>query len=189
VYSCASAPNPSPYFLVRTRGESAAMAQTVRMKIKELDPLRAVYDVAPLDDRIGETFRQNRVRTMLLVIFAATALLLACVGIYGTLSYTVSLRRREIGLRLALGAVRSDIIRHFLKQGLRVVVLATACGLALSMASARLLSGLLYGVSPSDPLTLSGVIGIVLAFSSLAALMPALRASLVEPRQVLHEGG
>jgi putative ABC transport system permease protein len=189
VYSCTSAPNPMPYFLVRTRGESAAMARTVRMKIKELDPLRAVYDVAPLDDRIGETFTQNRVRTMLLVIFAATALSLACVGIYGTLSYTVSLRRREIGLRLALGAVRSDIVRHFLMQGLRVVVLATACGLALSMASARVLSGLLYGVSPSDPLTLSGVIGIVLVFSALAAFVPALRASQVEPRQVLHEGG
>jgi putative ABC transport system permease protein len=187
VYTCFSAPNPTPYFLVRTHTEPAALAQAVRLKLKELEPGRAVYDIAPLDERIGDAFTQNRLRTVLLVLFALTALSLACVGLYGTLSYVVNLRRREIGLRLALGAARSDIIRQFLVQGLRVAGLACVCGLVLSIAFTRALSGMLYGVSPSDPLTLSSVIAIVLVVSALAALAPATRAALVAPMRTLRE--
>ena len=187
VYTCVSAPHPTPYFLVRTQTEPAALAQTVRLKMKELEPARAVYDIAPLEERIGDAFTQNRLRTVLLVLFALTALSLASVGLYGTLSYVVSLRRREIGLRLALGAARSDIIRQFLVQGLRVAGLACICGLVLSIAFTRALSGMLYGVSPSDPLTLSSVIAIVLAVAALAALVPATRAALVEPMRTLRE--
>jgi predicted permease len=187
VYTCFSAPNPTPYFLVRTHGEPASIAQAVRMKIKELEPSRAVYDIAPLEDRIGAAFTQNRLRTLLLVYFAMTALLLACVGLYGTLSYIITLRRREVGLRLALGAVRGDIIRHFLQQALRVVGLACVCGLALSIAFARVLSGMLYGISPSDPVILSSVIAFVLTVATLAALVPATRAALVAPMQALRE--
>jgi len=188
VYSCLSAPNPMPYFLVRTHGDPAAMALTVRLKIKELDALRAVYDIAPLEERIGEAFAQNRLRTLLLVLLAGTALSLACVGLYGTLSYIVTIRRREVGLRLALGALRGDIVRHFLVQGFRVVAPACACGLALSAAFARLLSGMLYGVSPADPVTLSSIVAIVLVVTALAALVPAARAATVQPMDVLHDG-
>ena len=187
MYTCFSAPNPTPYFLVRTHTEPAALAQAVRLKMKELEPARAVYDIAPLEERIGDAFTQNRLRTVLLVLFALTALSLACVGLYGTLSYVVSLRRREVGLRLALGAARSDIIRQFLVQGLRVAGLACICGLVLSIAFTRALSGMLYGVSPSDPLTLSSVIAIVLVVAALAALVPATRAALVEPMRTLRE--
>ena len=187
VYTCFSAPNPTPYFLLRTSTEPAALAQTVRLKMKELEPARAVYDIAPLDERIGDAFTQNRLRTILLVCFALAALSLACVGLYGTLSYVVNLRRREVGLRLALGAARSDIIRQFLVQGLRVAGLACICGLALSIAFTRALSGMLYGVSPSDPLTLSSVVAIVLVVAALAALIPATRAALVEPMRTLRE--
>ncbi|MPZ21293.1 MAG: FtsX-like permease family protein [Luteitalea sp.] len=187
VYRCLNAPDPTPYFLVRTSAEPLAIAQAVRLKMKELEPLRSVYDIAPLEERIDEAFTENRLRTMLLVFFAMTALALACVGLYGTLSYIVSLRRREVGLRLALGARRRDIIEQFLKQGLKVVGLACLCGLALSFAFTRLLAGMLYGVSPSDPVTLSTVVGLVLAVAALAALVPAVRAALVEPMQVLRE--
>jgi ABC-type lipoprotein release transport system permease subunit len=114
VYWCFSAPNPTPYFLVRTGGEPLALAETVRLNLKKFEPLRAVYDIAPLEERIGDAFTQNRLRTVVLVLFAVTALALACVGLYGTLGYVVSLRRREIGLRLALGALRSDVIRQWL---------------------------------------------------------------------------
>lgn len=144
VYSCAFW-HPMPYFLVRTHGDPLAIAHAVRLKIKEIDPLRSVYDVAPLEERIGDAFTENRLRTALLVLFAVTALSLACVGLYGTLSYVVSLRRREVGLRLALGALRRQIIGQYLVHGLRVVGLACVCGLALSFAFTRALSSMLYG--------------------------------------------
>ncbi|RPJ84865.1 MAG: FtsX-like permease family protein, partial [Acidobacteria bacterium] len=187
VYSCFSAPNPTPHFLVRTHGEPAAIAQAVRLKIKELEPFRAVYDIAPLEERIGEAFTQNRLRMVLLVLFALTALSLACVGLYGTLSYVVSLRRREVGLRLALGAQRRDIIRQFLMKGLRVAGLACVCGLVLASAFTRVLSRMLYGISPYDPATLSGVTAIVLVVVMIASLLPAIRASRLDPMHLLRD--
>jgi putative ABC transport system permease protein len=100
----------------------------------------------------------------------------------------VSLRRREVGLRLALGAARGGIVRKFLLQALRVVGVACVCGLALSVAFTRVLAGMLYGVSPLDPVVLAGVVAVVLVIASLAALIPATRAALVEPMQVLRDG-
>lgn len=186
VYWCFSAPNPTPYFLVRARGEPEAIAQAIRLRMKEMEPLRSVYDVSPLEAQIGEAFAENRLRTRLLALFAAAALSLACIGLYGTLSYVVGLRRREVGLRLALGAMRRQIVGTFVGQGLRVVALASVCGLALSLASGRLLSGMLFGVSSSDPATLAGVVTLVLAVAVLAVLLPALRAARVDPMQVLR---
>ncbi|RPI27624.1 MAG: FtsX-like permease family protein, partial [Acidobacteria bacterium] len=187
VYTCFSAPTPTPYFLVRTHGEPAAIVQSVRLKVKELEPLRAVYDIAPLEERIDDSFSQNRLRMVLLVLFAITALSLACVGLYGTLSYVVSLRRREVGLRLALGARRTTIVRQFLLKGLRVAGCASACGLVLAGGFTHVLAGMLYGVSASDPVTLVGVTAIVLAVAAMASLLPALRASRFDPMHLLRE--
>jgi putative ABC transport system permease protein len=187
VYSCDAAPNPFPWILLRTKGEPGALAASVRAKIHELEPLRSVFDLAPLEERIGDAYGQNRMHTALLASFAGTALALACLGIYATLGYVVSLRRREVGLRLALGAERRDIVSGILWQGLRVVGPACALGLALALLCARLLSGMLYGVSPSDPSALGGAIGVVFAVSLLAALAPALRAARVEPISVLRQ--
>ena len=120
-------------------------------------------------------------------LFAGTALALTCLGVYGTLSYVVSLRRREVGLRVALGAVWRDIVAQFLARALRVVGVACAAGLALSFVFARVLSGMLYGVSPSDPVTLTIVVAIVLAVALVAALLPAVRASRIDPMQALRE--
>ena len=159
----------------------------MRRKLKELEPLRAVHDIAPLTDRIEGTFVQSRLRTTLLVLFAATALALACVGLYGTLSYAVSLRRREIGLRLALGAMRRRVVREFVVQALRVVAVSAACGIGLALAFSRLLSGMLFGISATDPATLGGVVAIVttvalpiLASYSLARHAPRKPKRLVE---------
>jgi putative ABC transport system permease protein len=187
VYFCSSAQGPTPYFLVRTQGDPAAIVQAVRLTLKELEPLRAVYDVAPLETRIGDAFEQDRLRTTLLALFAATALSIACVGLYGTVSYAVSRRRREAALRLALGALRRDIVQQFLAQGLRVAGIACACGLLLSITCARALSGMLYGVSPLDPATLSSVTGLVLVVTTLAALIPSVRAAFVQPMRALRE--
>ncbi len=187
VYFCEYPAQPFRVFLVRTHGEPMAIAQAVRLKIKELEPLRSVYDMAPLEEWIGDAFAQNRLRTVLLVSFALTALSLACIGLYGTLSYVVSLRRREAGLRLALGALRRDIVGHYVLKGLRVIAPACAAGLALAAASGRFIAGMLYGVSAHDPATLAAVVVIVVVVATLASLLPAARAATVEPVRVLRE--
>jgi predicted permease len=187
VYMCFSAPTPFPLFLVRTSGDPAALSSAVRLKINELEPLRSVYDVAPLEERIGDAYAENRLRTVVLGALAVTALVLACLGIYGTLGYLVSLRRREIGLRLALGAARSRILRQFVGQGVRVAAVACAFGLALSFVFTRALSGMLFGVTPNDPATLAAAVGGVLSVAALAALIPAARAALVQPMRTLRD--
>jgi predicted permease len=187
VYFCSYPAQPFRVFLVRTYVEPMAVAQSVRLKIKELEPLRSVYDMAPLEEWIGDAFAQNRLRTVLLASFALTALLLACIGLYGTLSYVVSLRRREVGLRLALGAMRRDIVGHYVVKGLRVVAPACAAGLGLAAASGRFISGMLYGVSAYDPATLIAVVVIVVVVATLASLLPAARAAAVEPVRTLRE--
>ena len=187
VYWCISAPNPDPYYLVRTRMEPMAMAQTIRTRIHELEPARSVFAIAPLTQHLDESFAENRLRMILLGFFAATAIVLACVGLYGTLSYSVNVRQREVGLRLALGAMRGQIVGRFVLQGLAVTALGCAAGLLLAAASARVLSGMLYGVSATDAPTLSGVVGIVLVVAAAASLVPAIRAAWVEPMRVLRE--
>jgi putative ABC transport system permease protein len=187
VYSCFSAATPSPWFIVRTSREPSAIAADIRRTINRLEPQRSVYDVAPLDDRIGHAYAHNRLRTLVLVLFACAALSLACLGVYGTLSYIVSLRRREVGLRLALGAARSGILRQFVGQSLRVAATACACGLAFSIALTGLLSGMLYGVTRFDPTTLAAVVLVVLTVATLASLVPASRAAFVQPMRALRE--
>ncbi len=147
VYWCYSALQPGTYFLVRTHGDPQAMAETIRRKIHEIEPRRSVYDLTPLAEHISDAYAENRLRTMLLAFFAITAVSLACMGLYGTLSYLVNVRQREVGLRLALGALRTQIVGQFLAQGLTVSLLGCVAGLALSVVSGRLLSGMLYGVS------------------------------------------
>jgi putative ABC transport system permease protein len=187
VYWCFSAPDPDPYYLVRTHGEPMAMAQTLREKIHEIEPGRSVFDITPLDQHLDDAFAENRMRTVLLAFFAATAVSLACVGLYGTLSYSVNVRRREVGLRLALGALRGQILKGFLLEGLGVSFVGCIAGFGLATAFARALSGMLYGVSPSDPATLSAVVLFVLIIAAVASLVPAIRAARVEPMQVLRD--
>ncbi len=174
-------------FLMRTRGNPAAMTETIRRKIHEIEPNRAVFEVTPLEEHLSEAFAENRLRTVLLSFFALTAVSLACIGLYGTLSYLANTRRREVGLRLALGALRGQIVRKFLNQGLAVTTLAALAGLGLSLAFTRLLAGMLYGVSPTDPFTLATVICFTMAVAAVASLIPAIRAALLEPMQVLRD--
>jgi len=178
---------PALAFLVRSRGDPAGIVEAVRAKVKELEPLRAVYDVAPLPERIGNEYAQDRLRTLALGLFAGTALALACLGVYGTLSYVVSLRRREVGLRVALGAQQGNIVAQFLSKALRVVAVACVAGLLLSLAFARVLSGMLFGVSPFDATTLVVVVALVTSVAVVAALVPAVRAARVDPMTVLRE--
>jgi putative ABC transport system permease protein len=187
VYWCMSAPVPDPYYLVRTTTEPMAMANTLRRVMHQLEPGRSVFDVVPLTDHLRDAFAENRMRTILLSLFALTALSLACVGLYGTLSYVIMLRNREIGLRLAIGARRSQILWRYLAQGLRVTLLGCACGLLLAALSARFLTGMLFGVSRFDPVTLVAVVAFLLLIAASACLIPSLRASRIDPMRVLRE--
>lgn len=187
VYSCFSAPDPFPNYLVRTHGDPMTMAETIRRRIHEIEPARSVYAFAALQEHLDDASSENRLRTMLLTVFAATAILLACIGLYGTLSYLGCLRQREVGVRLALGAMRNQIVARFLLQGLRVAVIGCAAGLALGLGLSHFIRTMLYGVSALDPATYVGVVCLILVVAACASLVPALRAARVEPVQVLRE--
>jgi predicted permease len=140
---------------------------------------------------LGETYAQSMSRTsftlVMLAIAGAMALMLGIVGIYGVISYAVTEQRRAIGIRLALGAARAAILRRFLGQGVRIAGVACLSGLVLSVVVSGALSRLLYGVSPSDPATLASVAAVVLVVATLAALIPATRAALLEPMRTLRD--
>ena len=187
IYWCLNAPFPSPYFLIRTQCAPLAMAETLRRKIHAIDPARSVYDISPLEQHLSDSFAENRLRTILLTMFALTAVLLASIGLYGTLSYFVTVRRREVGLRLALGALRGQIVAGFLLKGLVVSFAGCAAGLCLAIGFSRVLSGMLYGVSPADAETFFSVVFLILFVATLASLLPALRAASVEPMEVLRD--
>jgi len=155
--------------------------------MKELEPARAVFGLTPLEEHLDDAYRENGLRAAIVASFPVSAVLLALVGLYGTLSYLVDVRRREVGVRLALGALKPQIIGRFLAQGLRVATIACAAGLGVSLLLGRFLSGMLYGVSPTDPTTLAFVTAIVLGGAGIASLVPAVRSALVEPMQVLRD--
>ncbi len=187
IYYCGLIMQPGLYFMARTHGDPMALAKSVRGKLHATEPARSVYDLSPLTAYLSDAFAENRLRTVLLTFFALTAISLACVGLYGTLSYLVNIRQREVGLRLALGAVRSQIVRQFLGQGMLVSLLGCVAGLGLAGAFSKVLAGMLFGVSPWDAITITGVIALAIAVSIAASLLPALRAARVEPMQVLRE--
>lgn len=187
VYWCVPAPDPDVYYLVRTHGNPMAMADVIRTKLHELEPGRAVYDVAPLQEKLNNAFAENSLRTLLLTLFAVSAVLLVSLGLYGTIGYLVRARQREIGLRLAVGALPRQVAMRFLLQGLRVAAIGCAAGLLLGVGMGRWLAGMLYGVSPLDPVTYGSVLVLILAVAALASLVPSIRAARVEPTQVLRE--
>jgi predicted lysophospholipase L1 biosynthesis ABC-type transport system permease subunit len=187
VYSCFTAPYPSPWHLIRTTGDPAAAITAVRRAIHDVEPQRSVYDIAPLEDRIDDAYAENRLRTWLLSLFAATALGLVCAGVYGTLSYAVGSRRREVALRLALGALRRRVVQQLISTSLRVVAAASACGLGLALLFTQSLSTMLYGITPFDPATLTGVVVLVMAVAGVAAAIPATRAAFTPPMRALRE--
>jgi putative ABC transport system permease protein len=172
---------------MRTANDPKRIAQAVRLKIKELEPLRSVYDMAPLEEWVGDAYAEYRLRAIVLASFALTALSLACVGLYGTLTYVVSLRKREVGLRLALGALRRDIVRQYVLKGMRVAGLACGAGVVISAAAGHVVTSMLYGISPYDPTTLLVVVFIVLFVSAIASLLPATRVSHLDPMKILRE--
>jgi ABC-type antimicrobial peptide transport system permease subunit len=140
-----------------------------------------------MDSVFAESIRRPRLLALLLGAFAGLALLLAAIGTYGVLSYMVTERRREIGIRLALGAARSHVLTQIMKQGLQVTAIGVAIGLAGALAVNRLIASLLFGVQPTDIMTIAFVIATIMAVAVVASWLPAWRASRVDPNIVLRD--
>ena len=140
-----------------------------------------------MDDVISGSLRQPRMLRHLFGAFAGLALLLAAIGTYGVLSYLVTQRRREIGIRMALGAGRETVLRSVMAHGLTLALIGLAAGLAAALALTRLMEALLFEVSPNDPATLAGVAALIIVVAAAASLVPAVRATRVDPIVALRE--
>ncbi|MGH9309543.1 MAG: ABC transporter permease [Vicinamibacterales bacterium] len=182
----AQTPSGTGVLLLRTRLEPLALAGAAERVIHELDPALAVFALEPLDKTVSRSISQRRFTMVLLGAFAALALLLAAVGIHGLFSFAVAGRRREIGIRVALGASRAAVLVLFLRDSLTVIVAGVAGGLAGAFALTRLLRALLFGVTPTDPLTFALVALILAGVALLATLAPARRATRVDPLPALR---
>jgi predicted permease len=172
--------------LARTSLEPDAMITAVRAALRQTDPSILIYNAGSLDELVGRETARPRVTGWLMAIFAGIALVLAVIGIYGVISYSVSQRRREIGVRMALGAGRPEVLLWVAKHGLAPVILGMLIGTAGALALTRILASLVYDVSPSDPLTFGAAAGLLLAAAIAACLLPALRASRIDPAVALR---
>ena len=178
---------PETILQVRTPGDPEALAPAVVKAIHQIDPRWLVYDVRPLREtmEIASTFAI--MESTFASAFALLALLLAASGIYGVLAYRTQMRTHEIGIRIALGATRRDVLWLILRQGLRLAALGIALGIVLTVALTRFISAQLYGVSPADPLTLALVTLLLAVVAASASSLPALRAMRIDPMAAIHE--
>ena len=176
----------SGMIFVRTTHDPLAMQETVRRTIHEVDPNIPLFNVMTMEQRAGAALARPRFATTLLGTFAGIALLLAAVGLYGVMAFSVAQRTREIGLRMALGAEQQRVLRGVLRQGLVLALVGIGIGLTGALALQRLLKGMLYGVSGSDPLTLVGVSLLMAVAAAGAVLVPARRATRVHPMEALR---
>src|SRR5262252_1316528 len=171
---------------VRTTGDPRRMAQTVRQAFLSADNTQPVFHVRPLEDYVAESLAARRFTLMLLGLFGWLALVLAAVGIYGVISYAVSLRTREFGIRMALGAARKDVLQMVLRQGLKLAATGLVLGIVASVAFTRFLTALLFQVKPADMMTTLAVLLMLAAVALLANYLPAHRASHVDPNVALR---
>lgn len=177
----------NPYFTIRTHGSSAGIENAIRSAVSQIDNDIPVYSVSSLENYVSKSSAQQRFQTILLALFAAIALLLSAIGLYGLLSYIVVQRTFEIGLRMAIGAQRSDMLNMILRRGLRLAAVGLAAGLAASALLTHFLAHMLYGIKPLDALTFTVVCIVMLAVSALASFAPAWRASRLDPMETLRD--
>jgi len=166
---------------VRTRRPLDVIAPAIRSTVQSMDPALPIVQLRTMESVFGDSVSRQRFLSQLLDIFAAVALVLAAIGTYGVLSYLVTERQREIGIRVALGASTAGIVRLVLRQGLSLSAMGIAGGVVGALALARLTGSLLFGVSPTDPTTYVAVGAVILLVALLACLIPAQRAIRVDP--------
>ena len=179
-------PFPIIAFTLRTETDPAAMVKAAEEALWSIDPDLPVFRAIPMDSLASQTVSLRRASSALFSGFAVLALALACIGIYGVMSYTVAQRTQEIGVRMALGAQRADVLRMVTALGLRLALIGVAIGLAGAFASTRLLASLLYEVSAIDPLIFSLAVIVLMAVATLAAYLPAQRAASIDPLRALR---
>jgi putative ABC transport system permease protein len=174
--------------VLRTSLQPAALSQTVERLVHEMDPTVPVVQLRAMDSVFAESIRRPRLLAELLGVFAGLALLLAAIGVYGVLSYMVAQRHREIGIRLALGAQRRDVVGMVMRESMLLVVIGVIIGLGAALASTHLIASLLYGLAPNDPLTIALASLLLMTVAALAGYLPARRAARVDPMVALrHE--
>jgi putative ABC transport system permease protein len=171
---------------VRIEGDPLAQSATLREAVQALDPLLPVYGARTLEQHLGVALLPARVAGLALGFFGLLGLGLASLGLSGVVAYAVSQRTHEIGVRVALGARRADVLRLVLSEGLRLTLVGLVIGTGLALAAARLVSGFLFGVSASDPATFLGVAALLALTALLASYLPARRAMRVDPIAALR---
>ncbi len=179
------APSTATGLFIRTVGDPTAIVPELRTALRSIEPAITLRSIRPMDEIVRESVEVTHLALWLLGLFAATALILAAIGIYGVMSYAVRQRMREIGTRVALGATPSSILWLVLGQGARVALAGTLIGLVTALGAGRALRGLLFSIAPSDPLVLSAAAGLLLATALVACYVPARRATRVDPVSTL----
>jgi ABC-type antimicrobial peptide transport system permease subunit len=175
-----------PFLLIRTTGDPLALAPELRRLVHEVEPQAALDGVDLLTNRVSESVAQPRFAALVLSVFAAVALLLAATGLYGVLSYSVSQRRREMGIRAALGSTRAGLQRLILREGLTLTVAGLAIGLGAALGVTRLMASLLFGVTSLDAVSFAAAPLALLGVAAAACLIPARRAAAVDPAEALR---
>jgi putative ABC transport system permease protein len=177
---------PNVIYVARTTGDTSSLASAMRSEIRSVDSELPVYDIRSMNEIMRESVSQRRFLMMLIAVFASAAMLLAAVGIYGVMSYSVTERTREIGVRMALGASYRDVLKMVVGQGMALASAGVGAGLAAALSLTRLMKGLLFGVSAADPLTFAGVAALLIFVALLACYVPARRAARVDPITALR---
>jgi predicted permease len=172
--------------VLRTAGDPAAVMDLVRRAVKQIDPREVIYGVQTMDDVVAGSLAARRLSMILLGIFAGLALVLSCVGIYGVISYVVGQRTHEIGVRMALGAQRRDVMRLVFGEGAKMACAGVAAGIAAALGLTRLMANELFGVTAQDPLTFAAVAIALTLVALLACYLPARRAVRVDPMEALR---
>jgi putative ABC transport system permease protein len=172
--------------VVRTDGDPAAIAPAIQREIRTLDPNQPLSDVRTMNQVMSEWVERSRFNTLLLGLFAGLATLLSAVGIFGVMNYSVALRTRELGLRLAVGAQPRQVLLLVLKQGLTLTIVGVGLGLVAAFGLTRLLSGLLFGVGALDVTTFASISLLLVIVSLLACYLPARRAMRIDPLSALR---
>jgi putative ABC transport system permease protein len=172
--------------VARTVGDPLSLASAAQREIQQIDPEQPVSDIRSMEQLLASSVARVRFNTLLLGLFAGLALILASVGIYGVMSYSVTQRTREIGIRIALGARSSDVLKMIIGQGMRLALTGVALGLVASLLLTRVMKSLLYGVTATDPLTFTTVSLLLSAVALLACYLPARKATRVDPMEALR---